>query len=95
MKIAPWDAPFDTAFAADLRQRLRQARWSDAAVDDWRQGTAAAPLRELVGYWQDRYDWAGAAARINALPHFRATIDGASLHFLHSREKGRRRSRCC
>lgn len=89
MKITPWDAPFNDAFAADLLLRLRQVRWSDAVLDDWRQGTAPQPLRELVDYWIHDYDWQKAAARINALPHFQATtIDGIDLHFLHFKGTG-------
>jgi len=88
VKIASWHAPFDRAFCADLQHRLRQIRWTDEVVDDWRQGTAAAPLRELVAYWQDGYDWQRAADRINALPHFRATIDGIDVHFLHFKGTG-------
>ncbi len=88
MKITPWDAPFNDAFAADLLQRLRQVRWSDAVTDDWRQGTAPQPLRELVDYWVNDYDWKQAAARINGLPHYRATIDGVDLHFLHFKGTG-------
>ena len=88
MKITPWTAPFDTTFAADLRQRLHHARWSDAATGDWRQGTAPEPLRALAGHWLATYDWDAAAARINGLPHYRATIDGVDLHFLHFKATG-------
>lgn len=88
MKITAWAAPFDDTFAADLRQRLRATRWSDAVLDDWRQGTAPGALRELVAHWLTAYDWAAASARFNALPHFRATIDGVDLHFLHFKGKG-------
>lgn len=87
MQITPWEAPFDAACAADLLQRLRQVRWSDAVTADWSQGTAPDPLRALVDYWAHDYDWDDAAARINTLPHFRATIDGVDLHFLHFKSK--------
>lgn len=88
MNITPWTAPFDAGFATDLLYRLRQVRWSDAVSDDWGQGTAPQPLRELVDYWTNTYDWPRAAARINALPHWRATIDGVDLHFLHFKGTG-------
>ena len=64
MQITSWHAPFNEACAADLLPRLRQVRWSDAVTDDWSQGTAPLPLRELVAYWVDGYDWHQAAARI-------------------------------
>lgn len=49
---------------------------------------SAKPLRALVDYWKTGYDWQRAAARINSLPHFRATIDGFDVHFLHFKGKG-------
>jgi pimeloyl-ACP methyl ester carboxylesterase len=88
VKISKWPSPFDPAFAGDLQDRLRRARWTDQVADDWRHGTQAGPLRQLASYWQDEYDWDGAAARINALPHHRATIDGVDLHFLHFKGTG-------
>jgi pimeloyl-ACP methyl ester carboxylesterase len=88
LNITRWDAPFNTDFVPDLQQRLAHVRWTDEVVADWRQGTAAAPLRALVDYWQNDYDWSAAAARINALPHFCATIDGIDLHFLHFKGQG-------
>ena len=88
VRIARWPAPFDPSFAPDLLQRLDRTRWPDEVAGDWTYGTAQAPLRELVEYWRAGYDWPGAAARINALPHFRATIDGFDLHFLHIQGKG-------
>ena len=92
VEVSKWPSPFDIAFAGDLRQRLRQVRWTDEIADDWRQGTASAPLRELIAYWRDGYDWTGAPARINALPHHRATIDGANLHVLHFKRTGAART---
>ena len=42
-------------------------------------------LRELVGYWQRTYDWRREEARLNGFAHFRTTIDGQSIHFIHAR----------
>src|SRR5258708_32660799 len=37
----------------------------------------------LLAYWRDGYDWRAQERRINAVPQFRATVDGVGLHFLH------------
>src|SRR5471030_207144 len=74
VKVTPWQSPFDPSFAAELQQRLRRTRWCDAVAVDWSYGTPAKPLQALVDYWQTGYHWQRAAARINSLPHFRATI---------------------
>jgi pimeloyl-ACP methyl ester carboxylesterase len=42
-------------------------------------------LRELAEYWRTSYDWRKHEARLNQLPQFTTTIDGANLHFLHVR----------
>jgi pimeloyl-ACP methyl ester carboxylesterase len=70
----------------DLRDRLRRTRWPEpATVDDWSQGVPLEVLRELCAYWADGYDWPARQARINAIPQYRATVDGLGIHFLHAR----------
>lgn len=88
MKITPWQPPSDETTIADLRRRLADTRWSDEVVADWSYGTAQQPLRELIWHWQSGYDWAAASARLRALPHFRAEIDGFGVHFLHFKGRG-------
>ncbi|MES2739858.1 MAG: epoxide hydrolase family protein [Pseudomonadota bacterium] len=88
VRIAPWQAPFDTGPAVALRRRLLDTRWSDQVAPDWSYGTAEQPLRQLVQHWQSGYDWELAAARLNGLPHFRAEIDGFGIHFLHFKARG-------
>ncbi|WP_296001515.1 epoxide hydrolase family protein [Rugamonas sp.] len=88
MKITPWQPPSDQPAIADLQGRLAATRWSDEVAADWTYGTAQQPLRELVAHWQSGYDWAGADARLRALPHFRAEIDGFGIHFLHFKGRG-------
>ena len=70
---------------ADLRERLRGARWPDA-IDGagWADGTDLAYLRDLVAYWADGFDWEAQQAALNRLSHHRATIDGVGVHFVHA-----------
>ncbi len=42
-------------------------------------------LRELADHWRASYDWRVHEARLNELPQFQTTVDGANLHFLHIR----------
>ena len=44
-----------------------------------------AYLRELCAYWADGYDWRATEARLNAVPGFRAQVDGIDIHLLHVR----------
>ncbi len=86
------DTPFVIGFAeslrADLRQRLDRTRWSDAVTDDWRYGTARPFLQSLARHWSTDYDLDAAERRLNALPQFRAVVDGFGVHYAHLRGNG-------
>jgi pimeloyl-ACP methyl ester carboxylesterase len=41
----------------DLASRLERARLSDESAEDWEAGMNPSYLRELVGYWRERFDW--------------------------------------
>lgn len=70
----------------DLRHRLLGTRWPDEeVVADWSQGVPLAYLRELCHYWATEYDWRATERRLNALPQYRAEVDGTGIHFLHVR----------
>ncbi|MCK9564109.1 MAG: epoxide hydrolase [Bacteroidales bacterium] len=73
----------------DLQSRLRQTRWADDLGNgDWRYGVERQWLEEMIRYWRDDYDWRQAEREINRLRHFRVTLDGVPLHFVHMRGKG-------
>ena len=52
---------------------------------DWKYGTDARYLAEFRDYWRDSYDWPVAQDAFNALPQFRAMIEGIPIHFYHLR----------
>jgi microsomal epoxide hydrolase len=86
--IVPFQIPWDPKGLADLNRRLSSTRWNDAVVSDWSYGMERKLLQQLIGYWRDEYDWAERRSALNRMPHFRATIDGYGLHFLHYRGRG-------
>lgn len=80
--------PFAIAVGADvlgdLHQRLERVRWPDEVPDTpWRYGTSLAYMKELVGYWRDRYNWRAQEARLNERRQFTVPIGGIDLHFIH------------
>jgi pimeloyl-ACP methyl ester carboxylesterase len=42
-------------------------------------------MRDLARYWSEEFDWNAREAHLNAFPHFRASVDGFGIHFLHLR----------
>jgi pimeloyl-ACP methyl ester carboxylesterase len=84
--MIPFRIDVPDADLAELTDRVRRTRWSDAEpVDDWSQGVPLAYLRELCEYWATDYDWRATERRLNAIPQFRTEIDGVGIHFLHVR----------
>ena len=72
----------------DLRRRLAATRFPDQIPGSgWDYGTDGAYLRELCSYWRDKYDWRAQEAALNRFEHFRTSIDGQNVHFLHARSK--------
>lgn len=85
---APFRVAVPDAALDDLKKRLEMTRWPEPATDQgWSQGAPLDRLQNLIGYWLMNYDWRRFEARINALPQFRAEIDGLGIHFLHVRSK--------
>jgi epoxide hydrolase len=85
-KIRPFRIEVPQADLDDLGERLARTRWP-AELDGvgWTRGVPVDYLRELAEHWRTSYDWRAQEARINQLPQFTTTIDGANLHFVHVR----------
>ncbi|MBB3565879.1 pimeloyl-ACP methyl ester carboxylesterase [Rhizobium sp. BK512] len=73
----------------DLEQRLRNTRWP-GAIDPqtWADGSSLSFMRDLVGYWLEKFDWKAQEARLNRLSQFVAEIAGLKIHFILVKGKG-------
>jgi pimeloyl-ACP methyl ester carboxylesterase len=79
---------FPQAELDDLKSRLARVRWPDEEpVGDWTQGVPLVKAKALIAHWRDHYDWRPTEDRLNGLPHFKTTIDGLGIHFLHIRSR--------
>jgi pimeloyl-ACP methyl ester carboxylesterase len=84
--MTPFTIDIPEATLIDLRDRLARTRWPDAIAGvGWRYGTEPEFLKRICNHWGDAFDWRAAETRLNALPQFRAEIDGIDLHFVHAR----------
>lgn len=89
MPVEPFQIHVDDAVLDDLASRLRHTRWPDPAPGEpWSQGTDLAYLRDLVAYWADGFDWRARERELNRFHHYRTTVDGVSLHYVHERAGG-------
>ena len=76
------------AVLRDLDERLARTRWPDQLPGTgWDYGADTAYLRELVDYWQNEYDWREQERALNRFEHYRATVDGTRIHFVHAKSR--------
>ena len=88
--MEPFQIDVPEAQLDDLWERLKAARWPEReTVDDWSQGVPLDYIRKLCAHWADGYDWRATEARLNALPGYRAELDGFGIHLLHVRSPHR------
>jgi len=79
----------DSSILDDLRHRLQKARWTnDINNDKWETGTNAEYLKELCDYWSGDFNWQKNESFLNSFSHFKTSIDGTGIHFIHEKGKG-------
>lgn len=89
MSVQRSEIRFDRAAVADLRRRLHDTRWApDLPEFGWDLGVPSAELKRLATYWRDGFDFDAQEAQLNSQPHFRASLGGAEIHFIHRRGVG-------
>src|SRR5579859_5960145 len=89
MSIQSFKIDVPRAILDDLRERLARTRWlDDVEGSAWAYGISLSYMKDVVDYWQHRYDWRKQEAALNTFSHFKADVDGVTLHFIHERGKG-------
>ncbi|WP_067688665.1 epoxide hydrolase family protein [Nocardia jejuensis] len=84
--IRPFRIDIPQADLDDLRDRVTRTRWIDEVPGSgWERGVPTAYLRELAGYWVEKFDWRAAESALNQHPQFLTTIDEQTVHFIHVR----------
>lgn len=69
---------------AYLHQRLANARFTNSGIEEnWNRGVPTGYLKNLVDYWQNKFDWRKQEALLNHYPQFITEIDGQNIHYLH------------
>jgi len=51
----------------------------------WEYGTDLNYMRELIGYWQDGFDWREQERQLNQFDQFKTVVADLSMHFIHQR----------
>lgn len=89
MKVQPFQINIPQPILDDLLERLVNTRWTDEVEGaGWDYGTNLGYMKELVDYWQHKYDWRQHETELNKFKQFRAEVDGIGIHFIHERGHG-------
>lgn len=89
MNVQPFTVKIPQTSLDDLQARLTRTRWPDEIVNSsWENGADLAYMKALVTYWQTHFDWPAQEKLINSFNHFRTSIDGLNIHFIHERGRG-------
>lgn len=85
----PFTIVIPEAVLTDLQERLDRVRWPGELPDsNWDYGANLSYIQQLVEYWRTEYDWRTQERAMNRWDHFKTTIDGQGIHFIHARGKG-------
>ncbi|XP_069810812.1 epoxide hydrolase 1-like [Dendropsophus ebraccatus] len=68
----------------DLHARLDQTRYVTPLEDaQFHYGFKGTELQKVVSYWRNTYDWGKQVEIINRYPHYKTSIEGLDIHFVH------------
>ena len=85
----PFTINIPDAVLEDLKNRIDLVRWpGEVPNSDWDYGANLSYIKQLVTYWRTEYDWRAQEAAMNRWSHFKTSIGGQGIHFIHERGKG-------
>lgn len=91
MDVQPFTIQVPDAVLDDLQRRLAATRWSgEIPSSGWDYGTNLAYLQELVAYWRTSFNWRAQEQMLNTFHHYKASVDGLGIHFIHEKGQGPR-----
>ena len=89
MDVKPFTIEVPDAVLDDLYRRLESTRWpTEIPGSGWDYGSNLGYVQELVGYWRSRFDWRAQEKRLNAFHHYKTTVEGLGIHFIHEQGRG-------
>ena len=89
MQPEPFEIHIGDDVLDDLHRRLDATRWPDELPGtSWDYGSNMDYMKELVDYWRNDFDWRAQERLINSFSHFKASVGGLGIHFIHERGQG-------
>src|SRR5262249_17429555 len=70
-QVRPFRIALEDAVLHDLNNRLARTRWPNQIDGSgWEYGVPITYMKELVDYWQSKYDWRQEERKLNELDQF-------------------------
>ncbi|HMN80318.1 MAG TPA: epoxide hydrolase [Burkholderiaceae bacterium] len=72
-----------------ILERIRDYEWPREPADaGWSHGVPPGVIRALADRWLNGFDWRQQERRMNRFEHYKASLNGLELHFVHRRAGG-------
>ncbi|XP_060100495.1 epoxide hydrolase 1-like [Heteronotia binoei] len=82
--IRPFQVKTSEKEIQDLYQRLDQARYTPPLEGSaFNYGFNSNYLQRVISYWRNQFDWQKQVKILNQYPHYKTTIEGIEIHFIH------------
>ncbi|XP_048213525.1 epoxide hydrolase 1 [Perognathus longimembris pacificus] len=82
--IRPFKVETSDEEIKDLHQRIDKFRWTPPLEGSrFHYGFNSSYLKKVVSYWRNDFDWKKQVELLNQYPHFKTTIEGLDIHFIH------------
>uniref|UniRef100_A0A1W7RHJ6 Epoxide hydrolase n=1 Tax=Agkistrodon contortrix contortrix TaxID=8713 RepID=A0A1W7RHJ6_AGKCO len=82
--IRPFQVTTSEKEIQDLYRRLDQTRYTPPLEGAaFHYGFNSNYLQKVVTYWRNQFDWKKQVKILNQYPHYKTTIEGIEVHFIH------------
>ncbi|KAK9411884.1 epoxide hydrolase 1 [Crotalus adamanteus] len=82
--IRPFQVKTSEKEIQDLYRRLDQTRYTPPLEGAaFHYGFNSNYLQKVVSYWRNQFDWQKQVKILNQYPHYKTTIEGIEVHFIH------------
>lgn len=86
--VSPMKVTFSEEMIKDLKNRLANTRYTpplEGIAQEY--GFNTDLLKEIVDFWQTKYNFKERETYLNKYPHFTTNIQGLDIHFMHIKPK--------
>ncbi|CAH0387610.1 unnamed protein product [Bemisia tabaci] len=86
-KIHPFTITTSASDLEYLRSRLKNTKFPHAPLKEvnFQYGFNLDYLKLIRSHWLNNYDWNARLKFLNSLPHFKTTVSGLNVHFIHAK----------